>query len=91
LDEDNPQKAWQLVKIWYCHHARAVLPTPADLCTIEQDFWALYTWQTPPGDPMCRLATFNILDGIPDEIEIGMMLKTLQLGCAQILDYLPPM
>jgi len=52
LSNNNAKEAWHLVKVWYCHNAQAVPPTPANLQAIDRDYWALYTEQMPPDDPV---------------------------------------
>jgi len=80
LDTDNPKEAWQLVKVWYRHQEHTPPPTPMDLTNIGRDYCNLYTQQDPPGEPICGLVSFDILDNIPDGKEIGSTVKTLCNG-----------
>jgi len=71
LDADDPREVWRLIKVWYRQHARAMPPMPADSTAIGQEYQALYTRQEPPGEPICGLITYAILDGTPGGEEIA--------------------
>jgi len=80
LDTNETTEAWQLVKVWYRHYAKAMPPTPMDLHRIGQEYCTLYMQQPPPpGNPIWGMVTFDISDEVPDESEI---LRSLRLGRA---------
>jgi len=82
LDAEDPREAWRLVKVWYCKHAKAQPPTPADLATMGKEFQELYTPRPSPGEPIRGLTTFNIPDMVPDHDEIMAAAETLRNGRA---------
>jgi len=78
LDANETTDAWQLVKVWYQHYAKATPPMPMDLHQIGQEYCTLYMQQPlPPGDPIRGMVTFAIPDEVPDELEVVVALCSL--------------
>jgi len=82
LEADDPKEAWRLVKLWYRHNERAPPPTPADLTAMGKEFSELYKQQTPYGDPIRGMVSYDVPDGVPDMAEIQEALKGLKNGRA---------
>ncbi len=56
-------------------------PSPADLANIGCDYKAPYTCQELPNKPLHGLVSYNILDTIPDDMEISAAVTMLRNGC----------